>query len=102
MRIAAWFAVLGLAMSTAPAMAQHVAPTPPSTPPALGDLPGPVVDGRHRPPTQAEIRLRQRAEGELTPDLQQRNRAESKSVDELYKELTTPLPPLSGQGGAPE
>lgn len=100
MRIGYALIVLTMVLGPTLLMAQEAALPP--TPPTSGDLPGPVVDGHHRQPTKAEIRARQRAEGESTRAQQQLNREESKDVDELYKELTTPLPPLTDQGGAPE
>jgi hypothetical protein len=95
------FIILSIVLSPTLVMAQTTVPSM-APPPVSGDLPGPVVNGRHRQPTEAEIRARERAEGQATPALQQRNREESKDVDDLYKELTTPLPPLTEQGGAPE
>lgn len=100
MRVGYALMVLSIVLSPSLLMAQLAVPSAP--PPATGDLPGPVVNGRHRQPTQAEIQARQRAEGESSPTLKNRNREENKDVDDLYKELTTPLPPLTDQGGAPE
>jgi hypothetical protein len=98
MRLAYPLAVLVIVLTTAFAMAQEAQPTAP--PPAAGDWNGPVVGGRHRQPTQSEVQSRQQADGQSAQAIQQRNRDEDKTIDDLYKELMTPVP--SGErSGAP-
>ena len=92
MRIAYPLAILCIALSVAPSMAQEAAPVE-----RPGEWTGPVVGGRHRQPTDAEIQARQRAEGASPQALQQRSREQDKVIDDLYKELMTPVP--SGKPG---
>ena len=93
-------AVLGLVLTATAAMAQQ-AQSP--TPPPASDGMGPVVGGRHRQPTPAEIQARQQAEGQSAKTIQQRNRDQDKTIDDLYKELMTPVPSreMSGEQGQP-
>jgi hypothetical protein len=98
MRSAYAFAVLWIFLGTASAMAQqqNTAAQPPED-----GWAGPTVDWRHRQPTRAEIEGRVRAEGESKKAVQERNRQADQTIDELYKELMTPVPSreLSGQSG---
>jgi hypothetical protein len=89
MRFAYPLAVLGIVMTTASPMAQEAKP---ADPPAVNDWTGPVVGGRHRQPTTAEVQARQQADGESAKTIEQRNRDEDKTIDDLYKELMTPVP----------
>jgi hypothetical protein len=97
-------AVLWLLLSAASALAQGSGQNSPSgqgsqtNPPSQSEWTGPVVGGRHRQPTPAEIQARERAEGESKKAIQQRDRQEDKTIDELYKELMKPVP-SSGQPG---
>lgn len=91
-------AVLMLLLSAAPAPAQQSGQGGQTNPPPQSDWTGPVVGGKHRQPTQAEIQERERAEGESKKAIQQRDRQEDKTIDQLYKELEKPVP-SSGQPG---
>jgi TolA-binding protein len=98
MRFRYSLAVLGIALTTTVAMAQ------PAQPPAANDWTGPVVGGRHRQPTPAEVQARQQAEGQTAKTIEQRNRDQDKTIDDLYNELMKPVPSrdMSGeQGQAP-
>lgn len=94
-------AVLWLVLSAASALAQGSGQNSPSgqaNPPPQSEWSGPTVGWRHRQPTPAEIEARERAQGESKKSIQQRDRQEDKTIDELYKELTRPVP-SSGQPG---
>jgi hypothetical protein len=88
MRSAYALAVLWVFLSTASAIAQQ---NTPAKPPEDG-WEGPVVDWRHRQPTEAEVQARERAEGESKKAIQERDHQEDQTIDELYKELMTPVP----------
>lgn len=96
MRFAYPLAVLGIVLTTASAMAQEAQPTAP--PPAGNDWTGPVIGGRHRQPTESEVQSRQQVEGQSAKAIQQRNRDEDKTIDDLYKELMTPVPSREQSG----
>ena len=100
MRFAYPLAILTLLLRPTSAMAQEAKP---ADPPAVSDWTGPVVGGRHRQPTTAEIQARQQAEGSSAKTIAQRNRDQDKTIDELYKELMTPVPSgeRSGDTGQP-
>jgi hypothetical protein len=98
MRLAYPLAVLGIVLTAASPMAQE---TRPADQPAASEWIGPVVGGRHRQPTEAEIQARQRAEGRSAQATTQRERQEDNAINELYKELMAPVP--SGErSGEPE
>ena len=99
MRSAYALAVLWIFLNAAPALAQQDTP---AKPPDSGWT-GPVVEGRHRQPTPGEIESRERAEGESKKAIQERQRQEDQTIDELYKELMKPVPgrEMSGQSGQP-
>lgn len=100
MRFAYPLAVLGIVLSAATPMAQEVKPADPpaSAPASAGEWTGPIVGGRHRQPTEAEVEARQRAEGESAKAIQERSRKEDKVIDDLYKKLMTPVPPDEQSG----
>ena len=99
MRSASLLAAVCTLVTTAPASAQQSVP---DSPPA-SERTGPVIEGRHRQPTPAEIESRQRAQGESAKAMQERLRKQDQAIDELYKELMKPVPSreLSGQSGQP-
>lgn len=98
MRFAFSLVVTGIVLAASSPMAQE---TWPANPPAADDGQlGPVVGGRHRQPTEAEVEARERAEGESARAIEKRDRQEDKTIDDLYKELTKPAP-LGAPSGEP-
>ena len=96
MRSAYPLALLWLLLSAASPLAQQNAGKPE---PHSGSV-GPVIDGRHRQPTAAEIESRERAEGRSAQAAQARAREQNKVIDDLYKELMTPVPSGAKSGQA--
>lgn len=54
---------------------------------AAEDWQGPVVGGRHRQPTEAEVESRQRMEGLSGDSINRQNEREDRELDEIYREL---------------
>jgi hypothetical protein len=98
MRLASSLVIFGIVLAASSSMAGEVAPP---EPPAAVESPGPVVDGRHRQPTEAEIKAREHAEGESATAIEQRNRQEDQVINDLYKELMKPVPSGSSETGQP-
>jgi hypothetical protein len=100
MRFAYPLAVLGIVLNAASPMAQDPRP---ADRPAASEWTGPIVGGRHRQPTPAEIEARQRAAGQSAKAIEERRRKEDKTIDDLYKQLVTPAPSSerSGEQGQP-
>jgi hypothetical protein len=100
MRSAYLLASLCLAFSAPVSVAQQNRPPSQEAPSGTA---GPVVDGRHRQPSAAEIESRERAGSASEKAIQDRARQDDKAIDDLYKELVTPVPPReqSGQSGEP-
>jgi hypothetical protein len=90
MQCAYLLAALGIPLSAAPPMAQEAKPAAP--PASAREWTDPVVESHHRQPTETEVEARERAEGESAKAIQERNRKEDHVIDDLYKELMTPVP----------
>ena len=95
LRIAAGVFAIALGTMTtnaAPGAAQ--APAGAHSPPADNEpAPGPVIDGRHRQPSRAEVESRELAQGRSATSILREERAKDREVDEIYRELkSTPAP----------
>jgi hypothetical protein len=84
MKLTYWLIIFSFLLGT-PLAAQE--PAAPDSAISLHDRLGPVVNGRHRQPTKAEIERRERASGESAASIEGRDRRKDKQVDDLYKEL---------------
>jgi hypothetical protein len=87
--------VLGMTTAiTAPSTAQTAA-GPSALPPEIvaGPTPGPIVNGRHRQPSKAEVDARELAQGRSPASIAREDRAKDRQVDELYRDLmNAPVP----------
>ena len=54
---------------------------------AVRTRPGPIVDGRHRQPTQTEITAREEAAGQSSMSIDRQSQREDREVDDLYREI---------------
>jgi hypothetical protein len=75
---------------TGPVLAQSTTPPPADTMESAPDTgQGPVVGGRHRQPSRAEIEERERAQGRSADSIAREERNKDREVDELYRQLMT-------------
>ncbi len=83
----AFAAALGaMTANAAPGAAQ--APDGAYGPPAASEsTPGPVIDGRHRQPSRAEIKSRELAQGRSATSILREDHAKDREVDEIYRQL---------------
>lgn len=79
--------VLGATTGIAAPTAAQTSEEASGTPPVIEPMPGPVVDGRHRQPSRAEIESRELAQGRLATAIRREDRAKDRAVDEIYREL---------------
>lgn len=88
MRITLVLASLWLAMNAGTSLAQQQVAGNPEPPSGAA---GPA-EGRHHQPSAAEIDRRERATGESDQAIREHARRQDKVIDDLYKELMTPVP----------
>lgn len=71
-----------------------------ANPEAPGGADASVIEGRHHQPSAAEIERRERATGESEQAIRAHARQQDKVIDDLYKELMTPVPSRERSGAA--
>jgi len=90
MRFSYLFAVLGMVLDAASPMAQE---NMPNDRPAAVEWTGPIVEGQHRQPTEADVEALERAKVESWAATQERNPEDEKTVEDLYRELMMQISP---------
>lgn len=95
MRFIYCLAVSWLVLFGEPSLAQNQRSAAGSTQSGAPDRnwPGPIIDGRRRQPTQAEVDARQKAAGRSQKSIEEQGRRLDQEIDDIYKALTTPDKP---------